>query len=295
MTKNQIHKALVSFGQMMEGLNATTLIDSLIPLHIKNIEIHHPKIGKNLSGFKILHLTDLHFDGSDRLVHRLADKVSGLSVGMVVMTGDYHKGNKQSCDCKRLAHQLETVLKGITTRHGVFATLGNHDPDRLQAALADKGICVLHDSIVDISLYDQDKYHVDAEQSQILTLDDQVAASSFLRIAGIDYETCKKHVRSINLPYADPDQFSIVLAHTPRAAHAMAVHCYDLYLTGHTHGGQIRSFVDIHTVEAERVRAFGPWCEEQMIGYTSSGIGTSSYPVRVESQAEVTLFTLIAA
>ncbi len=294
MNKEQWHRACCLTGQMLDACGASDFLDSCIPLHLQDVTIRSPKVSADLNDLRILHLTDFHINGSNMLVERIIERVKGLTVDLVVMTGDYHKGAKKKCDCAALARKIGHILSHVNSKNGFFSTMGNHDPDLLERYFTDEGICVLRDKVIDIEI-DQPQEETSAENVQTFELNLLGKQTASLRIAGIDYETCKKEVNEIDIDHADPENYSLVLAHTPRAARAMAYRGYDLYLTGHTHGGQVRGFIDIHKNKAEQKRAYGLWREAQMIGYTSRGIGTSNYPLRINSPAEVTLFTLKAA
>ena len=74
-----------------------------------------------------------------------------------------------------------------------------------------------------------------------------------------------------------------------------ADHGFHLYLTGHTHGGQIclpggRPILT-HLTQHRRY-ARGQWRHGAMQGYTSTGIGVSALPVRYNNRGEVALITL---
>lgn len=298
-----IHLLKRARWHLIEKRRYAHLMDNNIPLKTNRVEIVSPRIQKQLDGFSILHLTDMHFNGTATHVARLSNEVKDLKVDLVAMTGDYHRGDKGKCDCSRLASYLETVLAGVKSQHGVFATLGNHDPDELQQHMEEIGIYVLRDQTVDIASPDIVRvksssgyplpFQPEGDQPvHRFTLSPRLGASSLLRITGLDYDTCKEPQRVSAFCQASDSIFSIVLAHSPRIATTMAQAGYDFYLTGHTHGGQVRPIMGRHTIPEELKRAFGPWIEGNMIGYTSNGIGTSGIPIRVQSDAEITLFTL---
>ncbi len=89
--------------------------------------------------------------------------------------------------------------------------------------------------------------------------------------------------------------FKIALVHTSELALQASKNKYDLYLCGHTHGGQIclkEGFPLIsHQFEGKHFN-HGKWKLGQMIGYTSSGVGVSGMPLRFNCPAEIVLITL---
>ena len=94
---------------------------------------------------------------------------------------------------------------------------------------------------------------------------------------------------------AAPDGFKIALVHSPELAQEAADNGFDLYLCGHTHGGQIcmpggRPILT-HLNRHENL-SDGLWKYEEMLGYTNPGAGTSVMPIRFFKRPEITRFTL---
>jgi predicted MPP superfamily phosphohydrolase len=92
-----------------------------------------------------------------------------------------------------------------------------------------------------------------------------------------------------------PDGFKIALIHSAELAGAAAKAGFSLYLTGHTHGGQISlpGGVPIIThLALYRRFASGLWRLASMTGYTSTGLGVSGLPVRFNTRGEAVLITL---
>ena len=95
-----------------------------------------------------------------------------------------------------------------------------------------------------------------------------------------------------NIPEND---FKIFLAHSPEAYKSAADFNPQLYLCGHTHGGQIRlpGRGPIFTnSRAPRFTASGNWQYQEMLGYTSRGVGASGVPLRFNCPGEINLITL---
>jgi predicted MPP superfamily phosphohydrolase len=91
---------------------------------------------------------------------------------------------------------------------------------------------------------------------------------------------------------------SILLWHTPEAYREAEQAGFHLMLSGHTHGGQIclpGGFPLIIDADCPRRYAKGAWRYQNLIGYTSTGSGTSIADVRLNCPPEVTLHKLRAA
>ena len=91
------------------------------------------------------------------------------------------------------------------------------------------------------------------------------------------------------------EAFVIFLAHSPEVYTEAAAKGADIYLCGHTHGGQIRlpgiGAVFTHSRAPRRISA-GAWTHDGMLGYTSVGVGVSGIPVRFGTRGEVLRLTL---
>lgn len=92
----------------------------------------------------------------------------------------------------------------------------------------------------------------------------------------------------------EPLQRVAAACRSPDMADTAARLGYSLYLCGHTHGGQIGlpGGRAVLTLGLPRAHVAGLWGVGGMIGYTSTGAGTSGVPVRYHIPGEVTLFTL---
>jgi hypothetical protein len=89
--------------------------------------------------------------------------------------------------------------------------------------------------------------------------------------------------------------FKLLLAHTPELYEDAAAAGIDLYLTGHTHAGQIRVpgiGALAQLAECPRQFAWGHWRHKSMHGHTTSGVGCSLVPVRFHCPPEMVIIEL---
>jgi hypothetical protein len=90
--------------------------------------------------------------------------------------------------------------------------------------------------------------------------------------------------------------FRLLLAHTPEMFDEAARSGIHLYLTGHTHGGQIcvpRIGPLLLYAECPRTYTRGHWRHNGMQGYTSAGVGCSMLPVRYSCPPEIAVIELV--
>jgi predicted MPP superfamily phosphohydrolase len=89
--------------------------------------------------------------------------------------------------------------------------------------------------------------------------------------------------------------FKVLLVHTPELVAEAATHGIDLYLCGHTHGGQIcLPWLGpvISGANCPRRYVRGAWRHKRVQGYTSAGVGVSVVPVRFFCPPEIVLIEL---
>ena len=225
-----------------------------------------------LSKFRILHISDLHLPARfPDLAKKIATLVKDVEVDLCVLTGDYRWGYYGNDD--HLPKQLPGILKTIHTRYGTVACLGNHDKLETGALLEKMQIPVLYNEGFSITHND-----------------------SSLWVCGID----DPHIFNVDhidqaVEDAPKDAFILMLAHSPERIAEAEEAGVSLYLTGHTHGGQIRlPLIGALSKNAActQEQVAGPWQHKTMQGYTSCGIGTTDLPVRYLCLPEAVIITL---
>ncbi len=234
--------------------------------------IAFPDLPQAFHGFTILHLSDLHADGSNPAMQRVLQLVEGLQYDICCLTGDYRAGTTGSC-----APALDGMAKLVAhLTQPVFAVLGNHDALTMIQGLEQLGIKLL--------LNESDPIHRGEDRIFLAGIDD----AHFFRTGDIARAASR-------IPAGE---FSVLLSHTPEVFRQAEQAQFKLMLSGHTHGGQICLPGSIPIIlDAELPRAFGAgaWRHGRMHGYTSAGAGTSVVPVRFNCPPEITLHELRSA
>ncbi len=219
--------------------------------------------------YRILHLTDLHLDNIDDTAAETAARISGLKSDLCVITGDIR--DNIHAPLHPLIERLERVVSSVHAPDGVLSVLGNHDGAAMVAPMEKIGIHVLLNETLTLTR--------DTDDLHITGLDDVHRFHTEEAYAALD---------------AAPEGFCIALVHSPEVA-GRAAEKHRLYLTGHTHGGQIclpgqRSFTS--GLKRHRDLGKGIWRHGRMVGYTSRGIGACIVPFRSFCPGEVTMVTL---
>ncbi len=238
---------------------------------VKRLSFTFDTLPDAFDGFTILHLTDLHADGQAGLADSVYEKVRDLEVDLCVLTGDYRFDTKGSC--QQVYPNMERILSGVHARHGIVGVLGNHDWFEMVAELERMGVQMLLNKSLAI--------RHDTQSIWLVGVDDP------------HYYGCADV--SVALDNVPEEAFKILLVHTPELYTDAAWHDVQLYLCGHTHGGQIclPLFGPVVTnANCPRKYARGRWRYHNVQGYTNTGAGTSGVTVRFFCPGEIGLITL---
>lgn len=221
-----------------------------------------------LERWRILHVSDFHFSARDpAFVEAAHETLDSLEVDLCLLTGDYRYGYYGP---QEGTHEpLRRALAGVRSRLGMFGVLGNHDLSDLVPGLEELGIRVL--------------------------INEGVAVDG-LWIAGVD-DPHKFRCDSVEsaMRHAPGEAFKILLAHSPECVAEAAQRGADLYLCGHTHGGQVRfPFIGALRTNArcDPKHTRPRWRHGAMQGNTTDGLGATDLPVRFNCPPEAVLITL---
>jgi uncharacterized protein len=252
------------------GLRARGERNALNPV-VRGIRLTCDRLPEGLCGFTILHLSDLHVDGVEGFADGLSAHLQGLEVDLCVLTGDYRVKRHGPCDA--VYPTMARILSGVHAHLGVVGILGNHDLSGDVPALEHLGVTMLVNAALELRRGRENAWVIGVDDPHYYGCDDLPGA----------------------LRQVPPEAFKILLVHTPELLEDAAHHGVDLYLCGHTHGGQIcipvLGPILVHA-NCPRPYTRGVWRYRQMQGYTSAGVGTSGVPVRFWCPPEIGLIEL---
>ena len=220
-----------------------------------------------LDGVRILHLTDLHLRRTwraelDEIIKRTHDSPPHL----IVFTGDFVDDKR---DHRPALPLVEKLVRELRATHGMFAVLGNHDGDLLGPRLAAWGVRVITHQRVEAVINDAAIELIGLPGPDRLDLSDRFIHSVPPRRAGVP---------------------RIVLSHYPDLIRPAAALQADLYVAGHTHGGQMclpseRALMTHDTLP--RPLCKGANDVDGTCLLVNRGLGFTTIPARVFCPAEV--------
>jgi predicted MPP superfamily phosphohydrolase len=226
-------------------------------------------------GYRILQLSDLHADALIDGGAGIITQLTGLKYDLAVITGDYRYETNN--DYQPCLIAMQPLIDALDAKDGRLGILGNHDFLEMVPTLERMGLRILLNEHVSI-----------------------IRGESELVIAGVDdphFYGSHDLVQALGDAGAGRP-FTIMLAHSPEIAVEAEEKGVNLYLCGHTHGGQICLPGGLSII-ANASCGFrllkGPWNVGRMQGYTSRGTGFSTAAARFFCPPEITVHTLRSA
>ncbi|MGJ8698009.1 MAG: metallophosphoesterase [Verrucomicrobiaceae bacterium] len=227
-----------------------------------------------LAGFRIAHLTDLHFRPGvdDALLTKLTAAVQASGPDLILITGDFLIRDPSSLP------ELCRHLKKLSATHGIIASPGNHDRWHCSSGFLKKhleaaGISYLQNHATTLT--------IKGEQLYLPGLDSIWGGN-------IDPSRAWKAHRK-----GDP---VIALVHEPDVFdHLHPTRPLTLQLSGHTHGGQCRVPLIGYApakVKYGRNYLYGHYQKNDAQLWVGRGIGTVGLRVRFACPPELSILTL---
>ena len=244
---------------------------------IEEHEFRYADLPKELDGYRIVHISDLHVTTAARRwrTEGVVDAANSLNPDLICITGDMIDG-----DSKRHKSLIEPIRR-LRAKDGVYASTGNHEFyhrfDEWLAVYESWGIKFLRD--------------------------EAVFPHPALALAGVDDEVGNGFQKDPTRSSPDVErafakakdgQFRLLMEHRPgNAADNMARHGVDLQLSGHTHGGVLPV---LSLLVARWNNRFTKGVYRFPSGgllYVSPGSGQwAGFPVRLFNPSVITVITL---
>lgn len=238
---------------------------------VVNVDIELDNLDFSFNNYKIINLTDIHIGQwlTPEYLDGVVDYVNTLNPDLITLTGDY-----VSYILEGYEKDLERSFKKLKARDGKLAVLGNHD--HWLGASEIRNI-LKKANIKDLS-------------------NDVCTIRESLNIAGIDSYTVGADDLECVLTKLPQEGVNILLAHEPDFAKISSkTGKFDLQISGHSHGGQfIIPGTNIAPFRGPKSTKYpvGKYKVKNMIQYTSRGLGTNTFWMRINCKPEITLFHL---
>ncbi|NET54212.1 MAG: metallophosphoesterase [Merismopedia sp. SIO2A8] len=238
------------------------------------LTIAMPHLDAAFEGTRIVQISDIHIDGdwmTTKRLQQIVRQVEQQHPDLVMITGDL-----VDHDPRTYASGLLKPFTYLTERVPTFAVLGNHDhysnPQPLQDILVQSHVTELANAVYTIT-----------------------KGGAQLNIAGVDDVWMGRDRLDLVLEQLPQEGAAILLVHEPDFADKAALtNRFDLALSGHSHGGQVRIPFSGPPVLPKHGQRYpvGQYQVGTMVQYTNRGIGMARPRVRFNSRPEITVITL---
>ncbi len=255
--------AIMGYGVFVQRIN----------LRLREQKIAIPGLAEDLDGIRIVQLTDIHLSPylSEQELMRAVAMANETDPHLALVTGDMISGRSDPLDAC-LKH-----LSGLRAEAGIFGCLGNHEiyanvEDYATAQGARLGIRYLRGESARLKF-----------------------GGATMNLAGVDYQRFREPYLTSAGKLVTPGVLNVLMSHNPDVFPMAARQGYDLTVSGHTHGGQVR--VEILREDLNVARFFTPYVDglyrrDGRAIFVSRGIGTIGLPARLGAPPEVALLRL---
>lgn len=275
---NWLKGAVVACGSAaLAGVGALAYARYVEParVDVTPITLTLKRLAREFDGYRIVQLSDIHVDGvmtRERLTQIVA-RVNAQNPDLVVVTGDF-----VSHRIAFNADDLIAPLCKLKARDAKVGVTGNHDQREhtlmIRRVLDESGIINLNNAV----------HTVERDGAR-------------LHVAGVDSLYRQRARLDLVMNQLPEDGAAILLAHEPDFADvSAATGRFDLQLSGHSHGGQVRLPVLVRfglPHYGERY-VIGLHLVGEMLLYVNRGLGMTSMPIRFNCRPEISVITLRA-
>ena len=225
--------------------------------------------GKHLPrSVKVVLVTDIHLGSlfGRQYAEELTERINGQDADVVLFGGDQADNSLDYL----IREKSYEPLKNIKSKYGVYAILGNHDhfDGRVQ---------------MELDMFRSVGFH--------MLVDEAVDLPCNIHLVGLeDFRSEPRNPHLESLAGNDPAKANLLLEHQPRRFLEAEKAGYDLYMAGHTHGGQ-QAPLNLVT-RRMYLLDYGSKKFGNMMGVTSCGYGLWGSPVRIGSTPEIVVINL---
>lgn len=272
-------------ARLMLGLSVIALIYTPIRAYLDTRQIRvreqvivSEKLPPEAVELRIVHLSDLQLDARTdaSLVKRYIERANALQPDLVFFTGDLVTSGTEYIE------PAAAWLGAVRARYGVYACLGDHDywadARRIPESLSRRGVILLDDASRSIQ-----------------------AGAAAVHLTGVTniYRRRPSPETLARLAAEKPaSRFSILIAHqpSPPLVQWAKAQDYDLFLAGHTHGGQVAlPFFGFRLALARLETPFvsGTYDVGTLWVNVTNGLGLTFAPLRFHAPAEIVLLRIV--
>lgn len=239
--------------------------------------VYSTRIPEQLHDINILFFTDLHF-GKFMDVQRfekLVNTINNSGADVIIFGGDIFYAESLSSINQETKDKVQELFKSLNAPLGKFAVYGDQDHYNLD--------------LINEILYNSDFEILNNSNIRLRN-----KGSQSINIVGIDSEDNGNIDIESAFNNLSKTNYTITICHTPDTVSKINENLTDLYLTGHSLGGQAYFIFDsLYKPDFTQLYYRGKYTINDRLKIDiSGGVGTVIKDVRFLSNAEVVIYTL---
>ena len=261
----------------------TRIIYDYNSIDVRRIILTKNDLPAGLNNFKIAFISDIQADKytDNKRLKNFIDKVNSENPDLILIAGDVITSTPN------YINKAAEYIGMLKSKYGVYSCVGDHDNwayrqdtkrslREIKAALEKQNVDMIDDSSINIPI----------NNSNI-----GITFITNTYVESIPQDILQKLSRS------NHSDFKIFLTHQPKneLIKAAEQNNYDLFLAGHTHGGQITllfPFIQLTPTLVETTFIKGVRHYANTLAIVTRGLGMSLAPVRYNSTTEIVIITL---
>lgn len=250
---------------------------------VRHVEYKKKNLSIDLEGFKIAFIADVQADRytDEKRLQRYVDKINSQNPDLVLIAGDVITS---SPDYIKTAGKF---IGKIKSKNGTYSCVGDHDNWAYRRDYV-RSLREVKESLQNntVEMPDNELRYIDFDSSRI--------GITFITH---NYVTKISETTLRNISSSNKADFKIFLTHQPQEflINRAVKDKYDLFLAGHTHGGQITllfPFIQLTPTIFETSYIKGDFTFNNTLAIICGGLGMSLAPIRYNSTPEIVMITL---
>lgn len=250
---------------------------------VRHVEYKKKNLSIDLEGFKIAFIADVQADRytDEKRLQRYVDKINSQNPDLVLIAGDVITSTPD------YINKAAKYIGKIKSTYGTYSCVGDHDNWAYRRDYV-RSLNEIKNAL--------ERFNVKMLDNEIKYLE---VNSSIIGITFIthNYVSQISETTLRNLSKSNNGDLKIFLTHQPQdfLISSAVEHNYDLFLAGHTHGGQITlvfPFIQLTPTLVETKYIRGDFLFGKTLAVICGGLGMSLAPIRYNSTPEIVILQL---
>lgn len=276
---------IVGMLVILSALTAYIIYDGInyapARVNVRYETVQSENIPESLNHIQIVYFSDLHYNMymDEARFQQAIDKIIEIDPDIILFGGDLFDHPSVNYPAEETINTLIAQLQSLEAKLGKYAVYGNHD---LESPASKE--------LVYSTLTAADFEVLENENIRIYNNDNK-----FIQLVGLDCELLGNVDINQAFLYVENNIFTITMVHTPDTVSQVPQNPTELVLSGHSHGGQvyIPLLGPLERVSYAEIYNHGIYKVGNIQLDVSNGLGTTREDIRIFSEPEIVVYTII--